>query len=91
MLRLLGLFALLYSFPALTQDYGPTTLPRTVTIRGTVTDPDLLTDGDYIQLSYLPWDQIRSDQLRGEVAADGTFEFRLEDNTIRQYHLVVAD
>ena len=91
MLRFFWLLALLYSCPGFTQEYGTQTLPRPLTIRGTITDPALLTDGDYVQLSYLPWDQIRSDQLRGEVAADGTFEFRLEDNTIRQYHLLVAD
>ena len=87
----LALLLVLFTLPASGQEYGPRTVPRTFTIRGTVTDPALLTDGDYIQLSYLPWDGIRSDQLRGEVATDGTFEFILEDNTIRQYHLVVAD
>ena len=91
MLRFFWLLALLYSCPGFAQEYGPRTPLRPITVIGTVADPGLLTDGDFVQLMYLPWDKIASEGARAEVDLAGTFQVAVVDNVIREFRVVIGE
>ncbi|WP_157974487.1 TlpA family protein disulfide reductase [Lewinella sp. IMCC34183] len=84
------MLAFLVSCPLFAQEYGPRAEVRPLIISGTVTLPDSLLAGSTVGLAFRPWITNTHEEQQATILDDGSFVFTTEENTIREYTLIVG-